>query len=399
MEIIKSKNELYTLKIEGIFLHSKYDPIKEAKIFAESNIKNFKGENLIIIGLGLGYHILETLKVLDNNVRVIVFEENYEIFKCCKCYGVLDEINKFSNVKILNNTEFEELRKELGYCDDIICYRPYLNVMKNKDLKAIFQNFCIAQKSIRKNQQLLNENYSENKKKNVKLIDEYINNFQGKRIIIAAAGPSLDMTLKDIEINKDKFKIISVGSAFKALINNGIKPDAVVIIDGQEVVKKQIEWYKDTDIPLIFLSTASRWAIDSFLGEKYMFFNEENQNSRYIITTGKTVAAASISIATKCSPEEIILVGQDLAYLNNRHHSKCYEEIYNADGEVKIESNNIIKQVEDINGKNIPTTSGYLYFKTQIEKIINDNKNIRFYNCSKGAKIKGTITKDFSEIL
>ncbi|KYH34815.1 hypothetical protein CLTEP_12800 [Clostridium tepidiprofundi DSM 19306] len=43
-----------------------------------------------------------------------------------------------------------------------------------------------------------------------------------------------------------------------------------------------------------------------------------------------------------------------------------------------------------VNGEVLNTTDGLLYFKYWIENTICKNKDIRFVNCSKGARIKGT---------
>ncbi len=39
-----------------------------------------------------------------------------------------------------------------------------------------------------------------------------------------------------------------------------------------------------------------------------------------------------------------------------------------------------------------------MYFKRQIEKEIEQNPNVRFVNCSKGARIKGTVEMDLEEV-
>lgn len=397
MEIIKCNNELFTIKKNGVLLHSKYNPIREAETFSNSSVKGFVGKNLCIIGLALGYHVLEILKVIDNKVEVKVFEEDKEILNHAKKYGVLQEILRFKNVKIISDNFSISLANELSRADKIIIYKPSIKVMNNLELKNVFENFDIAQKSTAKNYELLNRNYEENKKTNYKIIDDFIKKFNGDRIIVVAAGPSLDLSLDEIKKNRNKVKIISVGSALKALINYGIVPDAVVIIDGQEIVKKQLKGYENEDFPLLFLNTASRWAVNNFKGHKYMFFNEKTECSNYVIETGKTVAMASLSIAVKCGFREIIMAGQDLAYLNNKHHSQCYEDIYGKKQVLNI--NDSMKKVESVNGEILYTNSGYLYFKTKIERLIDDNKSIRFINCSNGAGIIGAIEKDIKEAL
>ncbi len=60
-----------TFKINGITVHSAYDPVAEGKKWAASVIEKYakkheKPEKIIIFGLGFGYHIKELIKLLED---------------------------------------------------------------------------------------------------------------------------------------------------------------------------------------------------------------------------------------------------------------------------------------------------------------------------------------------
>lgn len=179
-------------------------------------------------------------------------------------------------------------------------------------------------------------------------------------------------------------------------MEGGITPELIVITDPQKVVEKQLKGYENSKIPLAFLSTASRWAVESYKGPKYIFFNKE-YNSNIIIETGKTVAVSAIDLAIKSKAAKIIFVGQDLAYLNNKTHAKSYESIYGVKDEIEI--NRRTEYVIGVSGERLMTTSSYLIFKDNIEKLINKNKNVKFYNCSMGANIIGTKHSKIEELI
>ncbi|SHI41191.1 Uncharacterized conserved protein [Clostridium cavendishii DSM 21758] len=387
IEVEKIKNGLYTLKCNGKYIHSKYDPIKEGNIFAENVDKLSK--YILIYGLGLGYHINSILESTNESSQVIVFEANNTIIDYCKKYNEDIFLNKRVKVIGFDKEFYKLLEYYLNKVDNIVVHKPSLEGIKeeNKKLYSLINEYEIIKESIKKNYDLLLENYNSNLKESYfKIRDFILEKKADKPYLIVAAGPSLDGEIELIKKHKEKFNIITVGTAFKILMKNDIKPLAIVIIDGEEVVYKQIKGYENEKIPLCFLNTASRIAVSSYKGPKYMFYNSE-ENDDIIITTGKTVAVAAIDIAIKCGAKEIVMVGQDLAFINDKAHTKNYEEIY----EVKDRTNEIFNNtyVTSIDGKELKTTKGYLYFKEKIQKIISCNNNIRFFNCSKGAKIEG----------
>lgn len=74
---------------------------------------------------------------------------------------------------------------------------------------------------------------------------------------------------------REYYDIYAVGSSLKTLVNNNIIPDAIIIIDATDIVAKQFKDNNNLNVPLCFLSTASRWAIDNYNGAKYIFYNEK----------------------------------------------------------------------------------------------------------------------------
>ena len=67
-----------------------------------------------------------------------------------------------------------------------------------------------------------------------------------------------------------------------------------------------------------------------------------------------------------------------------------------------VEDNVIIndktKKVMGVSGEVLNINKGYLIFKENIEKLIEANKEVEFFNCSFGAYIKGTKSIDINEL-
>ncbi|MBU3106212.1 motility associated factor glycosyltransferase family protein [Clostridium gasigenes] len=402
IEIIETKTPYPTIKYNNLYLHSKYDPINEAVKIIEPYKELLKEDIILIYGIGLGYHIEEALKKSNYNSEIIIFELNEELINICEQYNPL--IFKNKRVKIVSAKEkkfYEIFAKYLSLVNDIIIHGPSLETIK-EECEEIYNSikwYKRNKENINKNSEMLIENYKSNIKETHMPIEKIIKNMDGlnKNFLILTSGPSLGLEFENIKRNREKFIIVAVGSSLRKIVKAGINPDLFVLIDGYEIVYNQIAGLENIGIPLCFLSTASKEAVSRYNGPKYIFYNEAIDD-HIIIHTGKTVGAAALSIATKCSPKAIILMGQDLCLIDGKSHHSDIEELYGAEDQGKFTKTNI--RIKDINGKEILTTETYNYFKRQIELIIKENiSSIKFYNCSKGAFIKGAKNIEFTEFL
>lgn len=401
ISVEQTRSGVITLKYNNKYIHSRYDPITEGNKFAEQYTGLKDSMAIVVYGLGLGYHIDGLLKILDNNTKIIVFEWNRDIVSCCQRYN--SKVIKDSRVIIISedNIDFYNvLSRSINEYGNIIIHKPSLEVLKNNNdkLYSIINEFLINMKSIKKSSQMLKDNFEENKKANYSLMQDFIrqNSMISKEFVITASGPSLDDELELLRKNRDRFIVFSAGSSLRSLMNKGIKPDAVFIIDGKPIVRNQLTGYENEDIPLCFLNTASKEAVKSYNGPKYMFFNDNSDNENNIVT-GKTVAVAALYSAIKCGAKRIIMLGQDLAFIGNKSHTNTFKETYKFEDNVKDMAKG--KTVEGVDGSLLYTTEGYLYFKHQIERLINRFSNIDYINCSKGAKIEGAVSSSFDDYL
>ncbi|NOH16449.1 motility associated factor glycosyltransferase family protein [Clostridium cochlearium] len=400
IEIVRSKDNNYALKIDNKFVYSRFYPVKDAEKFIESNEELILNKKYIVMyGLGFGYHAKEILKRIPLDSKVFLFDLDMELYDIANKYNLLEDIKKDSKVKIiLGNSKnfYKEFTDKISLVEDIIVYDPLLRVLENKynDFKEAIKSYKIAKINLERFEPIMKENEEINIKNNYNTVGKFFKGFklENKPIVIASAGPSLEKDLNTMKEKRDYIKIFAVGRALDILIKNGIKPDILTILDAGQSVYNQIKGYENLEIALCFLSTGSRWAVEAYRGPKYMFFNKECSFNKenIVVQTGKTVAIPTIDLAIKAGAKKIILCGQDMAFVNNKFH---------AGDNNNIEQNGSYKNVLGVEGNYLNTTSGMLEFKKGIERLIENNKNIEFINSSKGARIKGTIEKDLKDLL
>ena len=87
-EVKTSKSGLSVPVLNGIHLHSTYNPLKEAQTLISKHLDAIKTNNKVLIfGLGYGYHVevlLKLMKRYHRNYEVYVIEPVYKLFEGCK---------------------------------------------------------------------------------------------------------------------------------------------------------------------------------------------------------------------------------------------------------------------------------------------------------------------------
>lgn len=397
-ELEESKSGYITLKYDGKYIHSKYNPIKEADNFAKGNEELLKNNIIVLYGIGLGYHVKAILDIMPLTSILYVFEYNKELIKYCK--NINKELFNNKNLFIITNEDeefFNKFSKKIKESNGLIIHSQSLKTIKksNPKLYNVINDFNIIKQYNNIEMPIdkyIQNNYDKNTTNGYIDIEEFIYSMKNtnKPFIIVSAGPSLDNNLETLKRYRDFFNIICVGSAFRSLSKIGILPDAVVIIDPEPIIAKQFRNINTKNITLCFSKYASSIAVKEFEGKKYIF------DTNYI-KTGGTVSIAAINIAIKCNAETIIFLGQDLAFIEEKSHVLSFEETYNFKDDYIFQSK--IKKIKGVNGKLVNTNQGYIIFKNRIESLIYENNNIKFINCSNGAHIEGAYHINFDKII
>ncbi|MDZ5471959.1 6-hydroxymethylpterin diphosphokinase MptE-like protein [Bacillus sp. 31A1R] len=436
IESVLTKCGLPTLQVlkdsRLLVLHSKYNPLKEAEIIVD-NLGNIdKYEHIFFYGLGLGYHVEELLKRYPNK-KFTLIEPEIRVFKR---YMELRDLTKLPIEDLfflkVGQSEFET-RKFIKEFVDVVREKTLLVTLPSYErlIPEEYQMFITDfKKTVEENRQGILVNYSFQKRWTLNswinlpetlrtpniLHDVKRDFFIDKPAIIVAAGPSLDEeieNLKFIKINQLAY-IFSVGSAINTLIENGIYPDAMCTYDptqlNQKVFEKVIQRKIDT-IPMIYGTSVGYETIKNFHGKKIHMVTSQDTISNYYIElnsnnkTNKVHDAPSIAIVTmelldKLGSNPIILVGQNLAYKDNKTYSKDmgYEHASDEITEDDINNAIIVKSVE---GNEIFTDSSFNRMRSQLEYYIaNHMKNKEIINTTKnGAHINGTVYIELSTLI
>ncbi|MGE7911002.1 motility associated factor glycosyltransferase family protein [Lysinibacillus xylanilyticus] len=394
IERIIGNKGLETITVNGFFLHSKYDPLTEAKQFAKKNYK--AGNTHVLFGYGLGY-IVEALKEeFVNNEKLIVIEpiltnideekENIIVIKGSKIEEIEDIITKYisalNNISIICSPNYEKLSPLL--------FKEILVQLKHKvEMNRVNVNTINAMA------QEWQKNYLFNIKntlgdQSIEVLYKYSN----LPVVVASGGPSLTKQLSLLKSVRDQIILIASGSTVNTLLLDNIEPDFVVSIDSQEVNYNHYKSAKFINAKFIY-SMYSHYKIrERFPGEAYYFFSKGDadllmhfntiiQDNGIELDGGASVANFAFTIANYISNGPIALIGQDLAYTNMQTHAQNNKHF-------KIITDDEIKE------KNMFMTKGYydddvltdytLYsMKRNFEQLLREIQlNEKIFNCTEG---------------
>ncbi|MBN1897890.1 MAG: motility associated factor glycosyltransferase family protein [Spirochaetes bacterium] len=408
---------------ESFYLHSRYDPLKEAKKFLQSRPLE-KYDFIIILGLGLGY-VLEELLLCYPDRRIFVVENDARIFAI-----------------------FKEMNPDLVRRKDITFFinRPplavSLDIIKEFDL-ARYKGFMVLEMP---SLMRLHEAYYDSVKKKIKeqfdhhvgtqmtkikMLTSVFYNFlknidrpfmvlqfdkektRKATALIISAGPSLEHDIPAIKALQKKMVLFCVDTAFKYLIYNRIIPDFVFSVDPQFISHLHftgIQVPQKTHVVLDLFSSffLHRILDNSVIISTNMISQVLFHDFEYLMDSRcGSVTNYAIQFIHKAGFKNTILTGFDLGYPDKKMYipySYITEHFLKRIDRWKSEHNlqfdfyaNRARARMDINGKEVPTSHAMLDYKKWLEEN-KDNLNNISVSKNSAFRLKGLKTVDLEKM-
>ena len=448
------ENGFYNLVYNNMYLHNKQNPLAEAKeIFSMAT--NTPVSIHLIYGLGLGY--LFQVASANSAGTVILYEPDLNILKIA--FSLVDFSNDIlkNNVFIADNItkagEYIYQKSNVKNTPLMLTTAAYRDMSPKKfnemveelqrmvgsyslDLKYTQQKFYpIARTMIQNIPNLIKE-------PPLSSIKDF---YKDQTAVVVSAGPTLDRNIETIKKYRDNIVLIVVGTAMKTIAKHGITPDFLCIIETYDSSKQlegldlsQVNFVTEpySNINLrkfkfkqIYSHISDNMPVNSFWSR---IINEKTDE---YISKG-TVSYTALNIARILGCSKIVMVGQDLAYIEGQCYSKdsAYKDLecrFNKennkweitakdfdnfveslsnypDKETRIKAanirlknlNNSLYYVKSIKGEQIPTESVYAAFIKPLSEFAQRFNDREFINTSLvGAQIDGYENMPLEEAL
>lgn len=402
VHVEQTRKEGYTLRFENRYVHSRYDPLKEARrLLTDTTLTS--GCLLVIFGFGTGW-LLEAVD-LPPESRVLVFEPSPEIARAALEVVDLGRLltSKRARLYVTESDLAAALKEEVDHQRDLF-------VLLNPFHKKFFPEACSATLTRLKLERNRAGLHQAAKEKGFRLFlastlfsmtrhqaEPALSGFQnallGKPAVIAAAGPSLDKNLADLIPFRDRCVLFAMARSAPVLERHGLYPDFLVHTEAQDF-HFLIENLSNLKNTIFLLADQCRASFYDFPhGRTIVYQNPANQVSQTLIKelpaaakgflpTAGSVATEAFAAAVFMGCRSVTIIGQDLAYQPGRYYAVAplNQAIPHGDKEKRA--------TKGYFGGRVPTLANYLHFidwyTDSAKHFRNQIKTLKLYNATEG---------------
>ncbi len=409
---------------DPVLMASKYDPAREADR-AVSGMLFDVAETLVVKGFGLGYHLLEMKRRLQENHYVLVLEPEprmvFEAFQYLDLTGVLldphfdfffgmdmaELLTKFTRVY---RAFFAQRALMVEHPPSLRLNRPFFDRVAEQIMRA--QTFTIVDLSTQvEHGRLFQANAVANIEAVAKAhaISPLENAYRGIPGICVAAGPSLTKNMSLLAELRDRCVVTTVDTALLPLIKAGVRPDVVAAIDPHPATVSFISGAEEfDDVCLLFDQEVCPQVPALFKGRRLVCdisANIPRWTQRVIgqkgeIPKGITVAHTAFFLLRYLGCDPIVFLGLDLAFPGGRTHVKGSVKSWGGSVDGYLRTSGVkSRQVRDIFGRSLITLTNFESFQTRFEAEISKTEATVIDATEGGARIRGTQVMKLREVI
>jgi hypothetical protein len=348
LPILEVKREAGTIP-----LHSKTDPAKEAKRWADGNIDG-EEQVIFLFGFGIGYHVEELLGA-SGRALIVVFEPSGAVFQAALGERDLTTVLESDRVQIVLGdapAPFDLLVSDPSIARvKLLSLRSYQTLFpdscekRRKEYVSWLNRRQINTATIRRFDRLWTSNTFRNSGLffSLKGIEVLKGKLRGIPAIVVCAGPSLEQDIVHVREVAPNAVIFAVDTALRPVMQRGVVPDFVVSVDPQWVNSlillsdPQLRGKKKTlpvlvSDPAVYPSTLREYSGIKVISSSVFApgrIIERFSGTKGTIAAGGSVAIAAYDLARITGTDPILLLGLDLSYSNTKTHlSGSFHEIY-----------------------------------------------------------------------
>ena len=424
IEILASKTDFPTAKENGKFLHSAYNPIREAESSADALKKSIPDcDGVVFFSCGLGYVPLSYAKKFLNDTIIIVENDPRYFFTAL---SLVDWTALFSHEKFIIalgtgiDSVVSLIEQTIGLKHTAISENPTQSEHSGEYFKALKELIERNKRKIEINASTL-EKFSKLWLKNTCKNLHYLRDLDGITVfkdscppdlpvVILAAGPTLEEILPHLNEIKKRCLLIAVDTALRAALSAGVEPHFIVLTDPQYWAYRHIAGLSSPSSILITESAAYP-AVFRFNCKKILMcaslfplgqYIEKKIGGKGTLVAGGSVSTTAWEFSRYIGAKKIYFAGLDLGYPDFQTHirgSTFEEAIHRSSdrfstaekmGVASLFGSNI-QLAEDYNGNRILTDSKMKMFAWWFESKQEEFKEkIQTYSLSsRSMKIPG----------
>lgn len=429
-----------------LFLHSRYDPIREATEFIERLAPPDDGGGgvgcVVLCGLGLGYHIKAIHARFGPQTVVVVSEPDLVNIKTAMETVDLSAELATGRVILLTRLDKAQLHERLQPHATSLMLGTLLAVPPaardhhgdfHAECRTAVTDFAAFAKmsvvTLIKNAAITCRNIACNLPAYVSTppADIFRNRFRGCPAVLVAAGPSLAKNIDQLAAVQDRAVIVAAQTTLRPLLSRGIRPHFVTSLDFSDL---SAQFFGNLDIPedlvLVAEPKAAWQAVDAFRGDdptrprRVILLDNRFAHKcvgevlarRTPMEPGATVMHLAYYLAQWLGCDPIILVGQDLGFGGHVYYTPGvtmhrtwtpelgrYGTLEMKEWERIMRQGSILRRVKDIHGREIYTDEQMFTYLQQFERDFARSGGTVIDATEGGARKAGTVVQPLAEAL
>ena len=389
---------------EGITLHSRVDPFREAQDLVHAK-EIVNGGRWMIFGIGLGYHLAAAMRLSSGLDELIAIDYCPDIVRAALENVDLTDLLAWKGFKLWlpgGIIPLEQRIIDVAGEVEIAVHPASLALWRRRQLPI--SDVLDLLEIERMNWKFSGAAYQDAVVRNEKAlaacenVESYFKNVNGRPVLVVGAGPSLDDAKPLIKKYRSSLFVLAVNAAFIPLRNAGIKPDAVICVEPRSAAKASFDRQGEENIPLLFVPGTNPDVVEQWKGPKLVASDSTDGSLHH---TG-TVAGAALDVAIRLGGNPIILAGVDLALTGSWYAKDVVKQSSEAAGKMTANIGNHHKPfgtesctVIGIDGSPVPSTKAFQHFILTLERLIEharrEHPNLKIFDLKdRGALIGGT---------
>ena len=391
-------------------------------------LKAPNSSSLIVLGAGLGFHLLHLIKARTFSSIVLLEPDEDMLFHFLSNINV-EEVSHHckkngGEFAILTAKSLPEFSKQIlhfakqvgfGFFAELGLYRHYETPLFNK----IFDDFVPTRQQWLStwgffDDEIIGLTHSLNNVScGAHIFTQPLSKPTEKPVVVIGNGPSLDTNLPLLKNNRSKFIVASCGTALAALVRNGITPDVHVEMERTEGSYNLCRpWLSDAMLEksvLFALNTVTPKITQLF--SNTLLFAKANDSGTSLLTMmndkpihelyfcNPTVTNFAISSFITLGFKDVILLGCDYGFKDPGKHHSASSDYFDKTNSLSKQSYKIEYEVMGNFGGKVGTDRIYNLARINVEQLLIRNPDVKCRNSSDGAFIKGTSAVTFKNIV
>ncbi|QHW32603.1 motility associated factor glycosyltransferase family protein [Paenibacillus rhizovicinus] len=406
----------------SLYMYSNYVPEYEAAQWVESQRDAMVDKtNIIVYGIGLGYHLSELARKYPL-YNFFIYEPDEQVLLAT--VQAIDLEQLFSQLKIdwffIGDNKMQRHRvffqfANLAKGDTAILSLPVYDKLNAAMKLTFFEDAKVAIKHYGMSARTMayygiqiyqNRMYNMSHLINTPSIMGMKNKLKGSKAVIVGAGPSLEKDIELLRKLKDHAFIIAAGSAIQSLMHFGITPHLVVTLDYSEANNRAFSHMDIDDVPILYSPQLKYKILDH--KKKLMHFLMRNDYEAYyhlacesdepLFSTTPSVTGPTVEAMIYMGCDEIVFTGQDFSYPSEHMYAAGAKHVDEEQNHTIISGAKL--EIENVRGGMNRTNDMMQVTLGEIEKVLESNSHIKFTNSSQvGAKIKHTEWESMESVL